>query len=396
MAEKARAASESQKPKKVTLAIEFAFDTSFLKDPTFRMKLLFLGLMAVLFVLTAVMLQRSNIHLSDLFDAPRFAYHITKLWSPAFLLFLALYGLTLATATYYGHKLQWLPALFPLVLALILGAAMGMWMPPFLQAFLALSLSVGAAGLLATRFEKLTLGSAWQTAGRALMLFVLLALILTYARINANKDFYFDQMLSGATQLAGGEGGATGGLSASTLTPLLTAAIGSVSLDAAFYRSVLTQNDLQAMEPALVNTCGQAGNVSLISSGVCQNLFNTNYPVIAAAGGGLFAPTLYNATIDRLVALSPQIKQKLSDRASQSLSGALTQAQATVGNQTTGLQLSSSLLRDQMLSSIPPLKVAYDYLPLLIAMSVASILYAITYLSRLISALAAWGLTKVL
>lgn len=384
--------------KKVTVQLEFGIDTAFLKDPNFKTKLMFLAAMAFFFLFAAVMFQRSNMHVSDLFDAPRFAYHLSKLWSPAFILFLALYGASLGASAYYGYRLNWLPALFPLALALVLALALGAFMPALSQVWLALGVSVGSASLFASRHEKPSLGNGWQVSGMALMLFVILAFVFVFARASANKDAYFDLMLSGATQVAAGAAGggsAAPGFGAQAVGSLLNGTIQALRLDAAFFRGVIRPSDIATIEPAARDACQQAGTVALVSSGVCQNMFTSNFPIVAQAGGGVFTGPIYNATIDRLVSLSPTLKQRIAEQVTAGVSQAAAAAPASGVNVTAALPAPSTL-RGQLLQSLPPLKVAYDYLPYMVALSIASVFYTVGILARVVAALAAWGLTKVL
>lgn len=388
-------AADGRRRKKITLEIptEFSLDMSFLKDPHFRAKAMFLIVLVVLLVLTAVMFQRSNMHLSDMFDTPRFSYHLTKLWSPAFLLFLILYGAAMAVSAYYGMKLSWLPALFPLVVSLLVWAGLAAWMPAISQPTLALALSVGAASLIATRYERPKLSSAWSIAGLALVIFIFLALAFTFARVNANKDFYFDLMLSGATEIATGSSGqGAAGITGQALAPLVTAAIQNTQMDDAFFRGLLNRTDFQPLESNISSTCQQVSNVALVTSGVCQGILTQNYPIVANASGGAFSNMLYDAAIARLVQISPQLKRRMADQASQSMASLNLTPQS--GQQAPALPAGSAL-RQQLLQSVRPLQIAYDYLPYLIALSVASALYLVTLLSRFVAALALWGLSKV-
>jgi hypothetical protein len=305
-----------------------------------------------------------------------------------FVLFLGLLGVGLGLAAYAGYKAHWLLSVIAVALSLALWQGLSLWMPGVTLVFLGLSLALASATVLASLTEKLSLGASWTTVGRGLLLFVLFSGWFVYSQVSTEKDRYFDLMLSGAVAL--GTGG--NALSAASLQPMIDSALSGVTLDEAYFRSIVSEEDFYAQEATLLASCRDISVAMLTGSSACQTSLTSAYSAtaMALADDHLISGAMYNQTIANMVAQAPAMKARLSSQAGTAMQAAMDRARSSAST------IPPEQLRSTMIDAIPAMRLAYDQFPLAVAAAFATMLYSISLVPRLVGALVAWTMNKLI
>ncbi|HLD75505.1 MAG TPA: hypothetical protein VI874_00675, partial [Candidatus Norongarragalinales archaeon] len=187
---------KSESPKSQIATGFFPKDASYLKA---KLPLLFLILL--FFSFAGFLFDRANFHAVDLVDLSRLQYNVPKLYSLTFLLFLVLFALVLALSVHFGFGTHMLHSLLVLPAALLPAIALGFLFPKLLMVFAALALTAAAASVFASRQKELGLSTAWNVLGRAMLVLMLLAFLVTYIKIGGNASYYSDRLFDSAFDL---------------------------------------------------------------------------------------------------------------------------------------------------------------------------------------------------
>ncbi|MFH1200151.1 MAG: hypothetical protein V1708_03730 [Candidatus Micrarchaeota archaeon] len=181
-------------PVRITLSLNI--------DPSVRQKAPILLAILVLFLFSCFMLNKANFSIADLFNFSRVGDNLSKLYSVSFLLFVLVFSIDLALAAVYGFKLESqtaLASMFLLALPLLIA---GYLYPRYFLAFLALCFPVGLTAFFTSMLDKLNLSSLYSSIGKAFLIFAILAAAFAFAKVQADKDAYFNTFLGSVVHLA--------------------------------------------------------------------------------------------------------------------------------------------------------------------------------------------------
>lgn len=334
--------------------------------PTFQFRLALLGLVILLFGFSLFVFARSNFAISDIYDLPRLQFNISKLWSLTFVLFLALYSLSIALAAEYGVNLPKVQAAFPLFALVILAVVMSFFFTPYRAAFIAFAVALGACSIAASFYDKLSLGNAWSVTSKALTVLLILAFLFTFMRASSAKDRYFDLMLNSVTTQAPELIQSIAPAGAQQAVNLCADLIGSAQIKKEQVEAAFTR---QEMADALERAAGPV------------------YTALPASAKATVVDSAYNTSITKTVSVADKLKTDLSTIL----------RKVDVGRQLQGLNVSSALtpatLKREILK-VPVAKTLADSIPLLTALTVLSIVSVINFAIHILSTLFAWLLAK--
>lgn len=325
--------------------------------PEFKMKLVLLGIFSLVFVFSLYLFSRAGFSFSDLFDLQRLSYSLPKLWSFSSVIFVVLYGIATGISAYYGFGLPKVQAGLLLAVALVLALAVGLFSPAYLIAFAGFAIACGVAALAASFSAQWDWHAAWAVTSKAMTVLLIIAFLFAFMRVSASKQQYSDLMFaniaSAVPQIAGS---ATVGRALNVCADTIDAAeIKRESVEAFLSRDTIKASlSTEAAFSALPASTQDAVAASAQSVAVNQSV------VMAVALKGDLAKALRNYQLP-------------------------TQANA----------LSASDAKS-IASSIPFYKQLDDALPLIAALSIASIVGLLGVAIKIIGTLAAVGIAKAL
>jgi len=177
-------------------------DFSFVASPGFKAKLPILVIVAVLLAFSGLMLARANLSMADMFDVPRYEFNVAKLYSVSFILFIALFAITLALAIVYGYGISMGASVLLAAALALVALVMSVIIQGMLWPFLILAASAATASATGSTKPKLTVFSAWNASGNAMTVLLVLLFAYSVAMANANKDAYVDSLFAGAAEFA--------------------------------------------------------------------------------------------------------------------------------------------------------------------------------------------------
>ncbi|NUN11993.1 hypothetical protein HUU53_05115, partial [Candidatus Micrarchaeota archaeon] len=191
----------------------------------FKAKLPFLVVILILFVFSAVLLDKANFKIVDLLNFARIDSSLGKFYSLGFFLFLLVYSLTLALSIFYGHGISpWL-AMLTLPLMIIASIVMGLFFPSLMVPFLALGVVISSGAFFSSLRREVDWGRLWNIADQALLVLVVLAAIIVFAKASANQELYKTSLVNGIVGSVAVDSGVTG--SNSTLNIVTGSAVNS-------------------------------------------------------------------------------------------------------------------------------------------------------------------------
>ncbi len=354
---------------KKEITIQLPTTLSFDFGPQFQFKLIILGLLLFLFLFSLFLFARASFNTSDLFNIARLQYNLPKLYSISFILFTLSFSLCMALAVYYGSGMRRMQSALPIVALVFLAFIASAFDGAYTYAFLGFALSIGAASIVASFSSELNFSTAWAATSKALMILLILSLLFTYAKVNANKDYYFDVFLAGVS--------------------------GTVPQIA---ESVLPDLGKQGLA-----ACANALDQVTITKDMVKTTFSVDNTTaaLATAGGPQFtslptatqqaiAGAVYDACAGQAAFSANEIKAEVS----KGLRSVDTSALIKNANVTSSL-VSPALLKNTF-TSIPEFKLMMDAFPMLAAVSVLSIVSVFNFVVHVLAALFAWGLAKLL
>ena len=147
-------AEEGEKPVKQSVSLSFNAASLQAKLPLMLLMLVLLGFSFFLFT-------RANLHVSDLFDVPRFEYSALKIASISFLLFVLAFGASIGLAVKTGFGSSKLESLLPLLLSLISAGIGFVLLPAYGLAFVGFALTTGASCFFASFAKEKNFSSAY-------------------------------------------------------------------------------------------------------------------------------------------------------------------------------------------------------------------------------------------
>ena len=176
--------------------------------PEFKMKLVLLGIFAVVFLFSLYLFARAGFSLSDLFDLQRLAYNLPKLYSFSSVIFVVLYGIAIGLAAYYGFNLPPVQSALLLLIAIILAFLVGIFFPAYQAAFYGFGIAAGVAAIASSFSKQWDWHTAWAVSSKAMTALLILAFIFAFLKVSANKEQYsavmFSNVASAVPQIAGG------------------------------------------------------------------------------------------------------------------------------------------------------------------------------------------------
>ncbi|MEK6924429.1 MAG: hypothetical protein AABW54_04275, partial [Candidatus Micrarchaeota archaeon] len=334
--------------------------------PNFQMKLVILGLFAIVFVFSLYLFSRAGFAMADLFDLQRIQYNLPKLWSVSTIVFLALYGIAVGLATYYGSNLPRLQSILLLIVAVIIAGAVGMLYAPYTSAFFGLAIACGAAALTASFAQEFNWHVAWSSASKAMTILLILAVVFTFSRVSAEKERYTDLMFAGIAGAVPDMAGSLFGSAATQARNACASAVEGAPITREVVESKLTKASLRtAMDgSAEFAALPDAAKTSLVDG---------------------VQPAIVNQTL----VLAGEVKTSLAD-GMRNYNPDTAGASAAVASLATPKQLKA------MFSSVPQFKQMLDLLPVMMALSVASIVGLLAIVIKVIATIAAFGMSKAL
>ncbi len=363
--ESKKSADAPAAPKAVQLTINIPSLTLDM-GANFQFKLILLGLLSIVAVFAFFVFTRADFSLSDFFDVGRLQYNVAKLWSVTFILFIVLYSIAMAIAAYFGIGTSRSKAAIPAAVLLVLALVESLFFPAYLPAFVSFAFALGACAFAASYYDKITLSSAWSATGKALALLVILAFIFTFLRVNASKDRYFDGMV----------------LSISSQAPQLVAAIAPAGAQAAvnFCADLISSAQVNRAQVQAVFTKDDISSALAQSGGPSYTALpdSSKQPIVDAA---------YSVCIDKTVVVADKLRTDFA-RVIRGIDASKQMQSLNVG-----AAVSPSMVRSTI-QSVPQAKAAYDYLPLLMALSVVSIVSVVNFFVQALSTVFAWALAK--
>ncbi len=349
------------KPEKEGKDGKKGFTLSFEMDDNFKAKAPLLVLMLLFFAFAGFMFQNASFHSTDLVDVARIQFNAAKLYSMSFILFSILFSLVLALAMHYGFKQNLLMSLLTFPATLLPAIILGVLYPPYLMAFIAFSIAATAASFFAARIEKLNLSGAYNTASRALLVLAILAFAVTFMKVSADPAYYSETMMNSFTALIP----EIGGQAADALknTQLDESLVKSVISKDTFAKSITTERVQTAIEaiPGITSF-----NASL----------RTKWA--EAVKNSLVSDAAYAQFVTMATASLQEIKGAVADKLKD-----------------TATTDSVAKMAISQVKGSPMFKTFLDALPLILALSVLSIMGIVNFFLKILSALFAWILGKI-
>jgi len=314
-----------------------------------RKRMPLLVLIAVLFVFCCVLFDKSSFTTRDLFDMPRLAFTVSKLYSLSFGLFLLLFSIALAFSAYFGFRQTAGTALIVLPATLVPALLLYLLSPGLVLVFVAFSLTLSLAAFMGTRLEKISLSRAWTLFNVCLLLLLIATFGVVFTKVDANKAQYTSAFFTNVAQAT---------TQKNTTSVLSSAVVDALPLDRGMVAAAVSKDDLREFlsdslldaalgkDPAYASM--NAANKTAIIAAAREQVVSSNYE--------RFVDSAYNATLD--------YKAQLADALSR---------QSATG------YLSSEKIK-QIAFSSPPLKLLYLNFPLAIAVAVAAVASLVFFL----------------
>jgi len=345
-----------------TITIDF----SFIASPAFKGKLPIIVIILVLFAFSGVMLSRANLSIADAFDVPRYEFNVAKLYSVSFLLFIALFAVTVALATVYGYGLSMGAAVMLLAALALVSLIMSLVLPGMMWPLFILAASIAAASAAGSTKPKLTFFSAWNASGKAMTVLLILLFAYSAAVANANKDAYVDTLLSGAAEFT------------PQLQQQVTAVCGQAILGA------LDQNlNAQAIGEKLRSSVPREtvkANLLLL----CPQLTNLN-----SAQQDALIDLSYGQVTNMATSMVGGLKQGIQDMLKPNET--VTEDQEI---NVTAAQQQVADLRAKVFE-VPQAQMLYDLLPLIVGLLVASTAYVTKFVIQPVASIVCFVLAKL-
>ncbi|MFH0835982.1 MAG: hypothetical protein V1834_02355, partial [Candidatus Micrarchaeota archaeon] len=324
-------------------------------DRQFKIKLLFLVVLMFLFVLTCVMFDRTSFTTKDIADVARIDYNLPKLWSLAFVIFILLFSLCVSLSIYFGAYQHPLLSLLVLLVTIVPALILSVFYPHAMLPFVAFSLTLSAAASMASVYKVMSFSRIWSITNKAMLILALLAFLVVFSKVAANKDAHIDLMLSG---ISGGIPGSQDTSSLINSLPINKQTL-TTALDKDTIRAIITKSDYEDVMQSYPG-------YSALSSSEQQAALDSAY---ASA-----VDKIYSGVDARGDVLAASLKDKLA----QQFSGS-------------GQEVSTALLKQQ-LSQVPAFVAFYNNF----ALFSGFLVFGITMVFGLFVQLLASGMTLLL
>lgn len=353
----------------ITITVpDFKLDMS---TPQSKFKLALLAMLLVIFIFALFMFTRSNLATNDMFDFSRIQYNLPKLYSISFIAFVVLFSLSMALAIYYGFGTNRREAVFALVIVVVLSLIGGLLASPYIYAFLGFGSAIAAAIVLSSLSKTISFSDAWGISSKALLLLLLFAFIGTYMKVSANQNGYFNTFVVGIANSA-----------PSLVSAMLPSAAraGQSSLQAC-----ADAINSFSITPSYIESISPESNVSdaLASSG------GAAYASMPQAQQQQLTQALYGTCVNMTAYASNNVKSQLATAIS---SYNVSQAAGAINPNT----LVTPQLVKQMISSVPALKSTQQYLPLVSAVGILSLISLVNLVIHVLASIILWLLTKAI
>ncbi|VVB67257.1 Uncharacterised protein [Candidatus Norongarragalina meridionalis] len=319
-----------------------------------RKRLPLLIIIAVLFVFCCILFDKASFTTRDLFDMPRLAFTVGKLYSLSFGLFLVMFSLALAFAAYFGYRQTAGTALLVLPATLVPALLLYLMTPALVLVFVAFSFALALASVMGSRLEKISLSRAWTLFNVCLLILLIATFGIMFMKVNAHKAEYtsvfFTNVIQAMTQK-------------NATTALATACLDAVPLDRGTIANAVSKDDMRAFlsDDLLRSALSKDPSFAVMSP--------ANQTVVMGAVREQLITSGYNSFIDAEYNLTVKYKAQAADQLSRQVS--------------TGY-ISSEKVK-QIAYSSPPLKLLYLNFPLAVAVTVTAaaslVFFLLTFLA---------------
>lgn len=357
--------AQASSPKKIELTLP---TLSLEMGPNFVMKLVLLGLLAIIFVFALVLFTRTNFATIDTVDFARLQYNLPKLWGLWFVVFAIVFSLALALAVLHGFKASRLQSGFPLVFLFLIAAVAGVVFPSFSLAFYAFALCLGIASAEASFHQELSLSSIWKIAGRALFALMVLSLVFSYAKFSSNSEVYFNSMLGSVTSAVPDLVSSSAGSVGKQALDLCAGAVEAVPVTREMVEGAVSKESIAAAVEATGNPLYTA-----LPSSTKQSIVNSMYASAVSQSLSLTA-NLKSVFAGEMRKIDVEKQLKQSDIAA---------------------QLTPTEIR-KVMEKLPGFKQVQDTFPIVAAMTVMSLVTIVNFFLRIFSTVFVWALNKVI
>ncbi len=363
---------DSGKQTKVIVAakkIELQLPTLSLEmGPDFVMKLVLMGLLALIFVFALIIFTRANFSTSDAVDFSRLQYNLPKLWGLWFMVFALVFSLAIALSVLHGFKASRLQAGFPLILLFLIAAVAGVMFPSYSLAFYAFAISVGIASIAASLEQQLTLKSIWAITSKALFALLVLSLVFSYAKFSSNKDGYFNQML---------------GSVAGVVPDLVSSSTGSIGQQA-LNLCADAVDSVNVTREVVIGAISKSNIAAAVES--TGNILYTGLP---SSTKEAIVDSMYQSSINQTVVLAAKLKSNMAGQMRNITLG------STLSKSDIASKLTPTEIR-KVLDKVPAFAQVQDAFPAIAALTIMSLITILNLFLHVFATVFAWALSKVI
>ncbi len=172
-------------------------------NESFNKKLPFLFVSLVFFLLCIYTFLSTGMTFSSLFDLGKLFQDPLQFYSIQLILFTIVFAICISLTAFFGFGLKPIQAVVPLALyALIALGSIAFFPFSYVLLFLAFAFSIGASSVFASMKEKIDFESACTATRRGLTVFLVVVILFSIVKIEASKEVYLDQFLTGAASLS--------------------------------------------------------------------------------------------------------------------------------------------------------------------------------------------------
>lgn len=348
---KASQAAALQKPEAVSQEINIQFHIPITQN--FNAKLPILLVIFLLFVFSAVLLDKSNFKISDMLDFSRLSLTLSKFYSLNFIFFLLVFSLTIALSIFYGHGISPLLAMLTLPVSIVASLVLGfLFFKGLILPFIALGVVISSAAFFSSIRKELDWGRIWGVADQALMILVVLTFLVVFMKATTNQQSYSDALVTGLLSYAKNDLPTSTGSSALAVSPDDVEKVLSLDL----VKTALPKSDAQKV---------------LESSFGTVVMSDPQYDL------------LMNGIHGRIVAN----KKDIADKLNANIASILTPSSA--GGSPTDLKSRASQI-------LPVLKPLFDNLPMILALFALLLMSTVTFALKFLSTGFAYAMFKYL
>lgn len=341
-------------------------------DPLFKAKAPFLVFLFLVFAFSCLMFKNSNFKLYDMVDMGRLAVNIGKLYSLSFIIFIILFSISMALAVFYGYKINTGNSLFVFPVTLLAGIILSLVVGGLLSAFFAFSVALTIAAYSATKMNDLELGSVWRSLSRALMALTILSFLIVFMNISAHRQAYVDAFLTTTISTAG-----------NSAYGQAKQAVQAFPLNGDVIRASITNDTVAKI------VTKQGVRDALSKNPAFASLTSAQQDALVTASYGSILSDLKNQLDSNADSIAETIKTTVSN--------AIDQAQSqSQNNSEQSTQQLKVLVQNSPMFQSPAIQTVTGNFPIMLALTVATIVSLMNFPLRIISTAICYALGKYL